>query len=81
MALPTFKLNISKVNELLYNGDAISVTVPGADGEATVLAHHEPLIALLKKGIITVRGNDGNKEFTIEKGVCEVSHNQVTILV
>lgn len=78
---PTFKLTISKVNELLFSGDVVSVTIPGTEGELTLLAGHEPLITLLKKGKITAREGGDSKEFEIEKGLCETSHGQVTLLV
>ncbi len=81
MTTHTFKLTITKVNEILFSGDAISVTLSGSEGELTVLANHEPLISLLKSGTITVRDSDGSKEFKIEKGILETSNGQVTILV
>lgn len=77
----TFTLTISRVDEQLFNGDARSVTIPALRGQMTVLAHHEPIITLLKSGTITVRTSDGDQTFHIEKGMCEVSGNQVTILV
>jgi len=78
----TFKLTISKVNELVFQGDVISVTFPGSEGEFTVLAQHEPIITLLQHGTITVRIAPGEeKTFIIEKGVLEASHGQVTVLV
>ncbi len=33
------KLVIAKIDQNLFDGDAISVTVPGAEGEMTVLAN------------------------------------------
>lgn len=77
----TFHLTISKVNELLYKGDALSVTVPGLDGELTLLAHHEALVSLLKKGTIVVRDATSSKTFSIEKGIIETSNNQITVLI
>jgi len=81
MTSSTFKLTVSKVNELLFTGEAVSVTLPGTEGELTFLANHEPLITLLASGKITVRTGEGEKEFQIEKGLCETSHGQVTVLV
>lgn len=81
MAQATFTLIIAKVNESLFNGEVNSVTVPGSEGQFTVLAHHEPLIAMLKAGTITVHIGTEMKEFTIEKGMLEVSNNKVTVLV
>lgn len=78
---PTFTLTISRVDEQLFNGEAYSVTLPGEKGQLTVLAHHEALITLLRKGTITVRTTEEPKTFEIGKGMCEISNNQVTILV
>jgi F-type H+-transporting ATPase subunit epsilon len=78
---PSFTLTVSKVNGPLFSGEAYSVTVPGTEGELTLLANHEPMITLLKKGMIIVRTAEGVQEFAIEKGLCETSHGQITILV
>ena len=77
----TFTLTLTKVHEILFIGEAISVTVPGTLGELTILAHHEPLITKLKAGIITVRTPQSESVHTIEKGLLETSNGQVTILV
>ena len=77
----TFTLTISRVDEMLFSGTAHSITLPGEKGQLTVLAQHEPIITLLKNGMITVRTENGDQTFHIGKGICEVSGNQVTILV
>ncbi len=76
-----FTLTITKINEQLFTGEANAVTVPGSEGVLTVLAHHEPLVSLLKTGTIRVRKGEEITEFPIEKGLLETSYNQVTILV
>ncbi len=81
MTQNTFTLTISKVNELLFRGEAQSVSIPGSEGQMTILAHHEPLITMLKAGTIVVRAGEEVKEFTIEKGMLETSNGQVTVLV
>ncbi|MBC7836568.1 F0F1 ATP synthase subunit epsilon, partial [Acetobacteraceae bacterium] len=48
-------VTIARVDELLYDGEARSLTVPGSAGEMTLLSEHEPLISTLKPGLITVR--------------------------
>ncbi|MCX6820288.1 MAG: hypothetical protein NT019_03355 [Candidatus Adlerbacteria bacterium] len=77
------KLVIATVNENLFDGEAVSVTVPGTAGEMTVLTHHEPVITTLKKGTIIVRElNDIEpREFPIESGVLEVRSDGATILL
>lgn len=75
-------LTITRIDGPLYVGEATSVTVPGTDGEMTVLAKHEPFISPLRQGVITVRCTDGSQEsFEVERGTIEVSKNQATILV
>lgn len=83
----TFQLTITKIDEALFDRDAISVTVPGIEGDMTILPHHEAFISPLKAGTITARsikeegGEATQEQFSIEKGLLEVSNNQVTILI
>ena len=78
----TFHLVIASVGETRFDGPSTSATFPGSDGELTVLAHHEPFVTTLKKGVITVRGGlEGAKEFPIEGGVLEVSGNRAVALL
>ncbi|MES2006549.1 MAG: F0F1 ATP synthase subunit epsilon [Patescibacteria group bacterium] len=75
------KVVIAKVDENLYDGEAISVTLPGVQGEMTVLANHEPLITTLKAGTIVVRAEEGEQTFAIESGVLEIRHEGVTVIL
>jgi len=76
------KLTISKVNGPVFDDEVVSVTVPGSEGEMTLLADHIPMISTLRSGLITVRSlKGGHEEFVVEAGTIEVSHNMVTILL
>lgn len=76
------KLTISRVDGPVFDGDVISVAVPGVSGGMQILAGHEPLISPLKKGSITVEKSDKTKEsFDIESGTLEISNNHATILI
>ena len=78
----TLHLTISSVSENLYDGPAISTTVPGSAGEMTILPNHEPLISTLKEGVITVRiPNAEAKKFPIRSGVLETSGTRTVVLV
>ncbi len=78
-----FSFSLSTVNKVLFEGEVVSVTAPGAAGELTVLANHSPLITTLKAGIVKVRAEkDGDlQEFSIRGGLLETSGNHTTILV
>ncbi len=74
---------IAKVDEVLFEGEAYSLTVPGAAGEMTILSHHEPLISTLKKGEARVRESASSepKLFAIESGVVEVNGTSATVIL
>lgn len=76
------QLTISRVDAPVFDGEVISVTVPGIAGEMTILAQHAPLISPLKKGIITFKKSDASEEkVEIENGTLEISKNHATILI
>ncbi len=76
------KLTISKIDKVLFHGEAYSVTVPGSGGELTILAHHMPIITTLVAGKITVKHEEGTpEEFMIDSGFLEVGKDETVILV
>lgn len=81
MNKPAFNLIVSKVDRLLFSGEAYSANFPGTEGQFTVLANHEPLISLLTKGTIRIETAEKHREFDVKNGVCEVHQNTVTVLI
>jgi F-type H+-transporting ATPase subunit epsilon len=78
----TFHLTIAKVGENLFDGDAVSVSLPGSEGVFQVLADHEAFVAELREGTAKVVSADGSAhDFPITRGVAEISRNQATILL
>lgn len=78
----TFRLIISSVTSAEFDGEVSSATFPGASGEMTILASHEPLVTTLKEGNIAVRQTNGDtKKFPVTAGVLECSNNRVTVLL
>ncbi len=75
------KVRVAKVGESLFEGEARSVSVPGSEGDMTILPHHEPLITALRKGTVKVTTAEQTQEFAIEKGLVEVSNNEVIVLL
>lgn len=78
-----FTLTVATVDTLLYQGEARSLTAPGAEGELTVLGSHEPFVTPLREGELVIR-DDGASEPTtisIQSGLLEVSANQATVLL
>lgn len=81
--MKTFRLTVARVGENLYDGEAVSVSLPGSEGVFTVLAHHEPLVSELKKGEIRIRNEKGEIQViqVEDRGVAEISKNQTTVLL
>ncbi len=76
------QLTIARVDAPVFSGPVTSVTVPGSEGEMTLLADHTPLMSALRAGTIIIRKADGTTEtFAVSSGTLEVSQNQVTILL
>lgn len=73
---------IARVDGPVFDAPATLVTVPGAEGEMTILPQHEAFISPLKQGTITVKNTDGETEsFECMSGTVEVGENQVSILL
>ena len=76
------KLEILTPNGQIYNGEAISVTLPGEEGEFGVLAEHSCLTTLLEAGVIDIEKEDKSVESVlISWGVVQVDEEKVVVLV
>lgn len=76
------KVRIAKVGQTLFEGEALSLNVPGTEGYMTILPQHSPLIATLRSGTLHV--TDAKKQtqtFEIEKGLVEISNDEVIVLL
>lgn len=77
-----FNLIVAQVDKTYFDGVATSLTCPCVSGEVTILAHHAPLVAVLKKGVLRIRDEEGTEiTVPIESGVLEVGLNQATVLL
>ena len=80
--METFKLEILTPNGEIYNGSAVSVVLPGEEGEFGVLANHASLTTLLTTGVVDVEKEDKSIEaIVINWGVVQVDEEKVIILV
>jgi F-type H+-transporting ATPase subunit epsilon len=74
------KLEIVTPEGKAFEGEATSVSFPGAEGGFEVLNNHTALVSVLKKGDLVVRTGNQAQTLHIEGGVAEVSGNKVTVL-
>jgi len=76
------KLEILTPNGEIFNDEAVSVTLPGEEGEFGVLANHSSLSTLLEAGVIDIEKADKTIEsILINWGVVNVDEEKVIVLV
>src|SRR5947208_213354 len=75
------KIEIVSPERLVVSRQALSVTVPGAEGYFTVMGDHSPLMSTLKPGFITVTdmGNIAHVYY-VRGGFADVAPTGLTIL-
>ncbi|MCD5381832.1 MAG: F0F1 ATP synthase subunit epsilon [Candidatus Pacebacteria bacterium] len=75
-------VTVTKVDGPVFDGDAISLSVPGTEGDMEILAHHAAIITSLRKGTIKVTKPDGDVEtHDLKNGTLEVSNNRAILLI
>lgn len=80
--MDTFKLEVVTPNGLIFDGDAVEVTLPGEEGEFGVLPRHATLTTLLKAGVIDIVTTDKTTEsIVVNWGVVQITETSVTVLV
>jgi len=80
--MDTFKLEVITPNGVIFDDEAVEVTLPGEEGEFGVLPHHASLTTLLKAGVIDIVTKEKKTEsIVVNWGVVQVSESKVTVLV
>lgn len=69
-------------DQVLWSGTAERLVAPTVEGEIGLLTGHEPVLSVLKSGVVRVRGGaDGDAEFPIASGFLSFDHDVVTVVV
>lgn len=77
-------LNVEIINpqNKIFNGNAVSVNVPGSQSPFQILYNHAPIVSALDAGVIKVVDDSSNSHFyAINSGFLELNHNNLSILV
>jgi F-type H+-transporting ATPase subunit epsilon len=80
----TFSVSLVTPDGAAFEGEAVMLIVPGADGEIGVLARHAPLIATLKAGSTRVHfggGDERVREYATGPGFFKVEQDRAIALV
>jgi F-type H+-transporting ATPase subunit epsilon len=76
-----FRLSIVTPEKIVFEGEVVSLIVPGTEGYLGVLSHHAPLITALQTGKIEFQdANNKLQVYAVSGGCIEVSLNQATLL-
>lgn len=67
--------------EVIFKGEAISVSLPGSKAPFQVLSGHAPIVSSLDNGKIKVDTAKGEKIFQSSTGFAEINNNKVSVLV
>ncbi|MGE5178279.1 MAG: ATP synthase F1 subunit epsilon [Bacteroidota bacterium] len=79
MAEFTFRLVTPQ--RVVFEGPVVSIQAPGSEGYLGVLAHHAPLITMLKEGKLEMRDPSGRiVAWHVTGGFLEVSNNRASAL-
>lgn len=75
-------LKIISTEDILFQGEVISVSLPGKMGEFTVLRNHASLISALVPGKIRFTDSDGDtEEISVDGGLVDVDHNVISVCI
>lgn len=66
---------------LVYQGQAVAMTLMNENGKFDILPMHENFISLVKDSIIIYETPDKQKEIKIEEGIAKVFENTVDIFI
>ncbi len=79
--MPAFHFELVSPEKLIFSGEVEAVTVPGLEGEFTVLKDHAPLMSTLKPGVVSVEGTPGSAtKLFVRGGFADVALHGLTIL-
>ncbi|HVX98916.1 MAG TPA: F0F1 ATP synthase subunit epsilon [Pseudorhodoplanes sp.] len=78
--MATFHFDLVSPEKLLFSGKVEQVDVPGAEGDFGVFEGHAPMVTLLRPGILTIHGEQGEQQVVVHGGFAEVSAAGLTVL-
>ena len=76
----TMDVHIIAEDKPLWSGTATSVVVPTMEGYMGILPDHEPVLALVGEGVVTVTTDAQDKEtFNVRAGFLSFEENTLTV--
>jgi len=80
--MSTINVTLVTPTGIIFDGEALNVTLPGKDGEFGVYPKHVALVSLLDAGVIDITKPDKTVEsVVIDWGYAKVNENSIDILI
>ncbi len=76
----SLKFELVSPEKLLKSGDVQQVTVPGTEGDFTVLPGHAPVLSTVRPGVVVVVDGGGEEKIFVRGGFAEASPAGLTVL-
>lgn len=78
----TFSLVVLSAEKPIFEGECCSLVYPTEDGLQGIWAMHNPMIAAVVPGILTIKKPDGEEVVVIvSEGILKIENNEVLFLV
>ncbi|MDR2735348.1 MAG: ATP synthase F1 subunit epsilon [Puniceicoccales bacterium] len=74
-------LEIITPGDVVFSGEASSVTIPTALGEIQILPEHRPIIALVWPGSVVVSIDENREDIAVSSGFLKLENNRLLLLV
>lgn len=80
--MATIQVDIVSAEQLIFEGKATFVALPGSQGELGIYPKHSPLISSIKEGSVRVHLAENQKQEVVfvQGGILEVQPDRVTVL-
>ncbi len=74
------QVSVVSPEQVLFEGGATSVVLPAYDGLIGILPRHAPMLALLGRGLMTVKTAEGHLRFRVGGGFVQVRADVVRVV-
>ena len=81
--MEAYKLQIMASDHMVFDGEAVSITLPTTEGSVGVLAHHANIIMAIVPGLLEYQavGEQTKQQVVVSDGLLKVENGEVMVLV
>ncbi len=79
--MANLNVEIITPSQVIFSGEAISISLPGSKAPFQVLSGHAPIVSSLDNGNIKIDLGKQEKIFQSSTGFAEINNNKVSVLI